>query len=296
MELPGENLLRAAIQEELYVELRVASDLLNIGKDLFLKSLRPNPKDPMDHLEAWICLGIAVKACRQYRGIVALAEIALGDVAENIGRMMAETILTAEFLMRPALVLKRDGKPVPEVPGYPLTTAFRTKLYLTHDAASSFKTIREMAKFGYIEPLEAEFVIALAEERAKELANEIGPEWAKRLKDSRTFSGVSVLDLAESIDMLFLYNVFYRPSSSGVHAADANQYIEPEERPDGGITFHALSSGKGIAKSLSFASLVLLKVLNVVNQRFGFGLDERLSDIAPRIQRMKQNFSDENTR
>ncbi|HBI42854.1 MAG TPA: hypothetical protein DDY78_08350 [Planctomycetales bacterium] len=293
MRLPGEDELRKAIRADLASELQVTSDLLSIGTGVFLTPVRPNPKDEMDHLEAWMCLGIVAKACRQYRGIVALAEIALGDVADSNGRMLAETMLAAEFLMRPTLVLKRGGKPLPEVPGFPLTTAFRTKLYLAHDAASLLKTLKEIAKYGEISAEDANRALKVAEEHAKEEADGIGSEWAKRQKEGRSYSGVGVLDLAESIDMPFLYHTFYRPASAGVHGTDARKYIEPEERPDGGITFHACSSEKGVAEALIFASLVMLQVLNVANQRFGLGLDERLSEIAPRIQNMARRLPNE---
>lgn len=293
MRLPGEDELRNAIRADLASELQVTSEVLKTGISIFLDPVRPNPKEDMDHLEVWMCLGLVAKACRQYRGIVALAEIALGDVAESNGRMLAETMLAAEFLMRPTLVLKRSGKPLPEVPGYPLTTAFRTKLYLAHDAASTLKTLREMAKYTELDAEDAERALALAEEHVKEEADGIGPEWTKRQKDGRSYSGVGVLDLAESIDMPFLYHTFYRPASAGVHGTDARKYVVPEERPDGGIVFHASSSERGVAESLIFASLVMLQVLNVANQRFGLGLDERLSKIAPRIQRMAHRLPNE---
>jgi hypothetical protein len=293
MRLPGEDELRNLIRAELASELQVAADLLEVGTSIFLSPIRPNPKDGMDHLEAWIGLGIVAKACRQYRGIIALAEIALGDVADNNCRMVAETLLAAEFLMRPTLVLKRGGKPLPEVHGYPLTIAFRTKLYVAHDAASTLKILREMAKHGEIDAEEAARAVALAEQHAKEEADEIGPEWAKRQKDSGSYSGVGVLDLAESIEMPFLYHTFYRPASAGVHGTDARKYIEPEVRADGGITFHVCSSGKGVAEALVFASLVMLQVVEVTNQRFGLNLDERLKSIAPRIQTMTRRLPDE---
>jgi hypothetical protein len=293
MHLPGENELRDFIRAELAAELQVASDLLDLGTGIFQPTVRPVPKDAMDHLEAWMCLGIVAKACRQYRGIVALVEIALGDVADSNGRMLAETMLAAEFLMRPTLILKRGKKPLPEVPGYPLTTAFRTKLYLAHDAASTLKTLREMVKHREIDAEEGARTVALAEQQAKEGADEIGPEWARRQKESGSYSGISVLDLAESIDMPFLYHAFYRPASAGVHGTDARKYVEPKERSDGGITFSACSTAKGVAEALTFSSLVLLEVLNVTNQRFGLGLDEKLSNLAPRVQRMAHHFPDE---
>jgi hypothetical protein len=286
MKLPGEDELRNAIRATLAVEFQTASDLLDIGISIFRPTVRPVPKEEMDHFEAWMCLGIVAKACRQYRAVVALVEFSLGDVADSIGRMLAETMLAAQFLMRPTLILKQGGKPLPDVPGYPLTTAFRTKLYLAHDAASTLKTIKEMAKHGEIRAEDADRVVALAEREANQAAAEIGDEWAGRQKSRGSYSGLTVLELAESIGMPFLYHTFYRPASPGVHGTDARKYVRPEERPDGRITFSACSSDKGVAEALLFSSLVMLEILRVAHQRFGLGLDEQLSEIAPRVKGM----------
>jgi hypothetical protein len=150
-----------------------------------------------------------------------------------------------------------------------------------------------MAKHGEIDPGEAERVLKIAKEHVDEWIKEIGPVWAKRQKEGRSYSGVSVLDMAECVGMPMIYHTFYRPSSAGVHATDARKYIEPEERPDGGITFHACSSANGVAEALLFASLAMLQVLDAANQRFDFGLEERLSKIAPRIQGMTHRLQDE---
>ena len=145
MRLPGEDDLRDSIRADFASELRVASDLLGLGTGIFRNSVRANANEAPDTLELVICLGLVAKACRQYRGIVALAEISLGDMAESLGRMLLETMLTTEFLMRETVTLKRDRKPLPDVPGYPLTRLFRSRLYLAHDAASMLKTLRCMA-------------------------------------------------------------------------------------------------------------------------------------------------------
>src|SRR5438445_1231934 len=124
MRLPGEDQLREHIQRSLATEFQLASELLNLGMGIFSPSTRTKPPEPMEHLELIPSLGIIAKACRQYRGIVALAEISLGDVAESNGRMLLETMLAANFLMQPIVTLKRNSTPLPDVPGYPLTPAF----------------------------------------------------------------------------------------------------------------------------------------------------------------------------
>jgi hypothetical protein len=293
MRLPGEDELRDAVREKLAAEFRVASDLLAIGTGIFQPTVRPAPKDEIENIELWMCLGIVSKACRQYRAIVALAEIALGDVADSNCRMLAETMLAAQFLMRPALVLKQGNKPLPEVPGFPLTRAFRAKLYIAHDATSTLKTLREMAKYGGINAEDAGRALAVAERHAKEESDGIGEEWARRQRERKTYSGLSVLELAESLDLPFLYDSFYRPSSASVHGTDARRYVEAQEQPDGGISFSAIFSEKGVAEALVFSSLMLLEVLKVANERFGLGLDESLYRITPRIQGMARRLPGE---
>ena len=208
MRLPGEDELREHIRANLAKEFQLASNLLNLGMGIFSPSTRAKPPEPMEHLELFLCLGIIAKACRQYRGILALTEISLGEVAESTGRMLLETMFAADFLMQAKLTLKQGGKPVPDVPSFSLTTAFRTKLYLAHDAANSLKYLRGMADNGDFDKQEAASVIALAEKHAKETEDEIGQEWARRQKAARSYSGVLIHDLADSLGKAFVYHTF----------------------------------------------------------------------------------------
>ena len=142
MRLPGEDELRDSIRSQLASEFQVASRLLDIGTSIFLNPVNLEPDGELDPFELHICLGIVFKACRQYRGIVAVAEISLGDVAESNGRMLLETMLTAEFLMRPVVTLKRGGKQ--------LARCHHTVERLRHEPART-----ERLKTHFAEPFEA---------------------------------------------------------------------------------------------------------------------------------------------
>jgi len=293
MRLPGEDELRDSIRSQLASEFQVASRLLDIGTSIFLNPVNLEPDGELDPFELHICLGIVFKACRQYRGIVAVAEISLGDVAESNGRMLLETMLTAEFLMRPVVTLKRGGKQLPDVPGYPLTRLLRSRLYLAHDAASTLKTLRGMASSGDLQCPDADRVLRLAESQVQEQYNEIGPDWTERLKQAKTFSGVSALDLADSLGLLAIYHAFYHPASARIHGSDASRYIEVAEKSDGGLLFSTTASAKGVAEAYVFSSLAMLGILNAIKRRLGLKLDERLSEIAPRIQNMARRLPDD---
>src|SRR5262245_40124000 len=139
MRLPGEDELRNHIQKNLASEFLVATELMNRGISIIEPMVHARPKESMEHAELWLSLGIVLKACRQYRGILALAELSLGDVAESNCRMILETMLAAHWLMLPTVTLKKNGVPMPDVPGYPLTGLFRTKLYIAHDMSNNYK-------------------------------------------------------------------------------------------------------------------------------------------------------------
>src|SRR6266478_3868902 len=286
MRLPGENELREYIRANLASELRLASELLNLGMGIFSPSTRARLPEPMDYFELFLSLGIIAKACRQYRGIVALAEISLGDVAESNGRMLLETMLAANFLMQENVALKRDGALLPNVPGYPLTTAFRAKLYDAHDAMSTLKTLRGMAKNGDIEKGEADRAIALAEKQVKETQDEIGPEWVSRQKGSDSYAGVRIRDLADSLGKTFIYHMFYKPACPGVHGADARKFVDVVENVDGSLTFSTVSSAKGVAEALVLSSTAMMDVLNVANKRLGLEIESQINALAQRARLM----------
>jgi len=291
MRLPGEDQLRDAILKEHGPELEVTSDLLNIGVGVFLNPVRPvafevGASEAVDSFELLICLGLVAKACRQFRGVVAVAEISLSDVAESNGRMLLETMLTVEFLTRPTVTLKRNGKVLPDVSGHSLTRLLRSRLYLVHDAAGTLKTLRGMVSTGDLRSPNADHVLRVAESHVQEYSDEIGPEWTERLKHGTTCAGVSALDLADSLGLLPIYHAFYRPASARIHASDASRYVEVTEKAGGGLIFSATSSMKGVAEALMVSSLAMLDILTAVNQRLELRLEGQLHAIGPRIQEM----------
>jgi hypothetical protein len=293
MRLPGEKELREHIRASLASELQLVSELLNLGMGIFSPLTRARPPEPIEHFELFLSLGIIAKACRQYRGIVALAEISLGDVAESNGRMLLETMLAANFLMQSNVTLKRNGTPMPDVPGYPLTTAFRTKLYLAHDAMGTCKTLCGMAKNGDIENVEGDRAVALAEKQMKETQDEIGLEWASRQKGSNSYAGVRIRDLADSLGKSFIYHTFYKPACAGVHGGDARKFADVVENADGSLTFSTVSNPRGVAEALVLSSMAMIDVLDVANKRLGLDIEGRITALAQQGRLMAHRFPDE---
>jgi hypothetical protein len=123
--------------------------------------------------------------------------------------------------------------------------------------------------------------------QATEWETEIGPDWAKRLKDG--YAGVKVLNLAESLGFGQLYSV-YRITSGGVHAADATKHIRLDDDPKAEWRFQAAPSTDGIANTLKFASLLLNKIIEVADERLGLGLKERNEKLLGEIEGMRIDF------
>ena len=288
MKLPEEDSLREHVRTELVAEFQLASELLDVGIRLFEKDFAISSANVPGYDELWLCLGVVAKSCRQYRAVGGIVELGLGDVANSNCRMLFETSLAAQFLMRPEVNLRRGKKDLPELPGYLLTTEFRAKLYLANDALSTAKVLREMAKDGGLGTEDDEELIRRAENHAQQQCDSIGFEWTKRLKDSGSFSGLKIFDLAESFDRLFVYNALYRSASMGIHGADARRSMNLEIEDGGAISFRFPIRSDGVADSLLWASHAFLDVLQIANLRFGLGLEERTRSMRLRVQRMKE--------
>lgn len=293
MRLPHEDELREHIRQQLATELRVTSDLLDLGTGILQGRVRPDADVDIEALELTLCLGLLRKACHQHRAVVALSEIGLGDVAESNGRMLLETALAVHFLTREVVTLKRDGKPLPDVTGYPLTRHFRAKLYLAHDAFSRLKTLSAMAEAGNHNGPDVERVLESAKEDKKAEIAGIGKEWAERLESAGTFAGVKIHHLAESLGQTFLYKTFYKPACHGVHAADALKHVDVGERSGGGLSWRVTSSPGGVAEALVFSSLMFREVLMAINERLGLGIVDQLNELTVRVHEMKQRLPED---
>jgi len=133
-------------------------------------------------------------------------------------------MLAIQFLLQYRIKLRdAKGHLIKEIRGKPLTARLRAGLF---NANSTFESERMDTEFGNTPSLKhyvgkfgaAANIIRKAESR-------IGPEWTKRLRASRTYSGVSLKDLAVTLGVGELYATHYRVSSWAVHASRIDFYI-----------------------------------------------------------------------
>jgi hypothetical protein len=86
--------------------------------------LRGNKKRGIDRRVILTGIGLYVRALKQHRSAVTLAERGLGEDALAVTRHLFETTMAVAFLLRHRITLKAQGAVV-KVMGYPLTTRWR---------------------------------------------------------------------------------------------------------------------------------------------------------------------------
>jgi Family of unknown function (DUF5677) len=288
MRLPHEDKVRGVIRKRLEPELKIASAILDLGTGIYTSGTPMKPGKGLDDFVVVIALGLVAKACQQYRAIGEMVELGLSEVADSNARMLFETMLAVHFILRPRVILKRDGKKLAAIKGKPLTTKFRTSLYLASDAFNGRKLAHGLLATPGLKRQMSKEVRTEIVRQATEWETEIGPDWAKRLKEG--YAGVKVINLAESLGFERLYHSIYRITSGGVHATDATGHIRLDDDPKAEWRFGAAPSTDGIANTLKFASLLLIKIFEVADERLGLGLKERNEKLLGEVEGMRIDF------
>ncbi len=285
MRLPHEDKVRGLIRKRLEPELKIASAILDLGTGIYTTGTPMKPGKGLDDFVVVVALGLVAKACKQYRAIGEMVELGLSEVADSNARMLFETMLAVHFILRPRVILKRDGKKLAAIKGKPLTTKFRTSLYLASDAFNGRKLAHGLLTTPGLKRQMSKEVRTEIVRQATEWEAEIGPEWAKRLKEG--YTGVKVINLAESLGFERLYHSIYRITSRGVHATDATGHIRLDDDPKAEWGFGAAPSTDGIANTLKLASLLLVKILEVADERLGLGLKARNEKLLGEVEGMR---------
>jgi hypothetical protein len=288
MRLPHEDKVRAVIQKRLAPELKTASAILDLGTEIYTSGTPMKPGKGLDDFVVIVTLGLVAKACKQFRAIGEMVELGLGEVADSNARMLFETMLAVHFILGPRVNLKRDGKKLSAIKGKPLTTKFRTSLYLANDAFNRRKLANGLLATPGLKRQMSKEVRTEILKQATEWETEIGPDWTKRLKEG--YAGVKIVSLAESLGFAPLYHSIYRITSGGVHAADATGHLRLYDDPKAEWRFQAAPGTDGIANTLKFASLLLVKVLEVADERLGLGLKARKDKLLAEVEGVRIEF------
>jgi Family of unknown function (DUF5677) len=225
--------------------------------------------------------GVFVKTCKQYRSIQLLCQHGLPEDAQALTRNLGETTIALYFLLRHRVELKQNGRRVPAIPGKPLSTKFRSDLFLAYGVLQKQKMLNEWGttkglKAAYKKVLKGEFPASVAAAKAL-----LGPDWLKRQKDSKYYAGVPFRDLVLSFRVPLIYAVLFRMGSQFVHPSDLTSFLRINE--DGTTVFLLQPSDIYLKETMLTANMLLVLSMDVLNARLGLGHDDAIAAMKRRI-------------
>jgi hypothetical protein len=283
--LPFETKGKKAIRAAFANQLGLSREMLGFAQAMIGckngrgKLLACNPRTP-DVRCYGLAMGLYVKACKQFRAIIAVSELGLVSEGDILLRALFETVLALHFLLKQRLVMKSNGKRLAMPPGR-LTTGFRASLYL---ASAVFESERRFNAFRNTHRLKR-WVKKLGDERetqeqVRQAVALIGSEWAEKLRKSKSYAGVSIRDLAESLGVLPYYNSVYAFQCQSSHAKDAIDHVDFEKNGKAQVPALQLALGPKcpeVGQFLELACTVLIGALIVLDQRLRLGFEKEIA-------------------
>jgi hypothetical protein len=144
--LPKETQAKAYLQQHYTADFDAMTGVLDLALHIVTNPMQITKPKGLYEKVIITALGVYVKACKQYRSIQVLCEHGLTEDAQALCRNLCETTIALYFLLRHRVKLKNGNKPVPAVPGKPLSTKFRSDLYLAHGILQKEKMLNDMGQ------------------------------------------------------------------------------------------------------------------------------------------------------
>lgn len=192
-------------------------------------------------------------------------------------RHLFETTLAVAFLLRHRITLRAHGTPLAQVPNRPLTTRFRAEMYIANVAFEKDRTRREFERTPRVKRHATRAGVATVAADVAAAEAILGPEWTRRLKAARSYSGLSIRDLALSLGLAPAYATAYRRGSWAVHPVHLTRYIEPNDT-GGQPTVYLAPATDDVETALRTANVLLRACVEFLNDRFGFGLETGIKE------------------
>jgi hypothetical protein len=311
--LPLEEQATDGICQEFADEFEFACDVLRFG----LKVIGNTPSGPgtfkvtkprgLANATVHLALGLFAKACKQFRGIIALCEMGLPKEAGAIERCLFEAILAMNFILRPRIVLKENKVPLTKLkPANPyqcpkcghteparqraplktLSTDMRRTLYLAHDLIGREKELDSYLQAGLTDLAKTLGDEKILRKMAANARRRIGPGWVERQKRSRKYSGVSISDLAQSYDLDRYYISLYKRHSRVVHALDGHDFIGSAKGNQ--LLIDLGPSSADIKQIMFFSTTFFGAAIELVNDRLGLGVGKEVRSLCKELKQRRK--------
>jgi len=279
-----ETQVKAAIERLWRDELRLAARLLQSGlRAVGAVAHRPRGRfrsrgsAGLRYNAFHVGLSLYVKSSKQFRSLILLCQAGLTEDAEIIARSLFETLLALNFVLRRSVQLKENGKRIKvERHGrrQPLDCGFRTELYLAHYAFDLQRRVKGWKNVSGLKRLSRTWGDPAAIDRdAQQAELAVGPEWTHRLRSRRSFSGLSIRDLADSFGIVHYYASIYGHQSHLAHGADALSYLDLGDEPSK-LSLALAPNTEAVGRILRLGSLLFTGCLDIASQRIGLGADK----------------------
>ena len=283
--LPGEVAARRQVRAEHGPHLRDTNAFHTFAVSLIrngnfnLQGIRG-----VDDAVCLVALGLFIKACKQHRSVQLLARAGLGEDALALTRCMFETTLALAFTLKERFRWRRDGVPMPAARSRHTGSMLRARLYLANMAFENERTLREFGRTTGLRRFrrraDAAREVALQVRTAEQ---GIGAEWSRRLRQSRSYSGLSVKDLALSLRFAQAYGTLYRYASWSVHAIDLAHFITLSPEAGAIPEVHIAPSNGELIGALGMANAQLLACSRLLNHRLRLGQDHAIDGHARQL-------------
>jgi hypothetical protein len=286
----GEEVRRTELQANLapFFDLaeRIHSFWLAAEKDLWREqSTLPNYVRNCSGL-------IDIQAIRKFRSVVEECRRGEARNAAIILRSLFETLLVQTFILTPRLAIMVAPDPkspnkfracAPSAKHRPakkdwLSREFRAQLYVTFNVAQANKGMRRLSAGRKRLSKEVDKLQQKAgTEVAAQTLKDIGPEWVSIHKESDSYSGLRVGDLARLLrkDLSAWQQSPYHFQSKDVHAVNYTPYLNLD---GGAITARYISTDREVRVVMHEALCIMLTII-FGQQRFVFRNRELLQTL-----------------
>ncbi|WP_144055197.1 DUF5677 domain-containing protein [Rhodopirellula baltica] len=275
--LPHERENSAEILSEYPEHFGFAAELLRSGLELLDQLSKSNRFDDTPIVKA-VAGGILARELRRYRSIALMAECGFIENVDVLTRVLFKGALSARFVLCKSIPAEEQSSQLrgrlrkqPATPDGVSELELRSWLY---SMSPNMKIALMADQLGMDSELKRTILQGISE-----MEQIIGPEWIEVLKTHpKTYSGLSIRDLAESRGLLSMYVEMYSLQSMDVHASDGLASLD-HGTEDGGdsVSFMIGTARHRIERlptHMQMAFGVLLILLSDVGKAFGLNLTE----------------------
>jgi hypothetical protein len=230
--LPDDEINRSERLKDYATEFLFAQRVMDIGVAA-IERYAATKSGTFDDRTRMIVCGLLVRAVRQYRALIALAEWGLVDNMEVFARSLFENLLAVRFIVnepkplsRCSLELRGCRARLPRIPKTVSAVDFRATLYESYWIINTNKRAQRSAMthgFKRSVPKRSKRKLAM---HASSAEITIGRDWLKAQKESAGYSGLSIALLAEQCGVGPVHTAAYGLLCLKSHANNALDYFD----------------------------------------------------------------------